>query len=251
MSRQDNTRLNLFCIYITVVWMYYKCIVWVLFLLILLIQQKVVGIETLSLSYAGNFKVQESLPPLKKKPYPVIIYNHDPYHDWASRDVSYLHKIFNQWGFATIFPISKHRKLNALHGTLLYVRNSPELDIENTYLIGIGSSGLLSLLVAPHFPKLKHIILIAPHGIDTTGHLSLLNLKKIIPKIKQPITVFFSKKDSLWRLREQKKIVVLLEQYNKSITIIPYNVNHKWFRKNQGHYINKLKTLMVEYAHEN
>lgn len=200
---------------------------------------------TVHYTYGGNIKALVNIPNTAATTHPVIIYNYDEFYDWAGPQISKAQgydldqfiAVFEKWGFITIIPLERYRKLRALQGAIAYANAMPEADKNEIHIIGLSEGAFLSLLSVNDMPSVKSITLIAPQTINYTGHFSLPELMKELKTFDIPVLLIVGANDKKWRLKMVQVLYRILKQEKKNITYIEYYCDNKWFRNPENAYM--------------
>lgn len=216
---------------------------------------QLLGIELIEYSHAGNYKALISFPntmtPTSNEKFPVIIFSYDEYVDLLGQDVAktigydleHFMKMFNQWGFACIIPLERHRKLNALKGAIFSIRKTKSLNKDKIILVGASEGALLSLLAVHNTPQVSGIVIIDPVGIHKKGHLSYPNLVRQMDAINVPILFIASKTNKRWRNKRSDLLRQLFIDHNKTLVYKEYNFKKKWFWNPEYQFMDDIETF--------
>ena len=204
-------------------------------------------------AYLGNFKGLINVPKLPGK-LPVIIYAYDEFYDWAGKTISYssgynLHKfaeVFSSWGYITVIPIERYRKVNAILGAYEYLKDHPKADLNNVHFIGLSEGAFMGLIAYQNQRNFKSLTLIAPITINDKGYLSLHNFRYNFSNETVPI-LFFEVTDAGWRINSQREVMSNLLQYFSSINYYTYNFKKRYFWDSRFSYMDTIQQFLIKH----
>ncbi len=214
-----------------------KNLFWILFLFLhFSIVADSTPIQTIHYSYGGNFKGYLNIPE-KAGRMPVIIYNYDHFLDRVGEDLAKKKgydmeafiRVFESWGYITLIPLERYRKINAIKGAIHYARNLPQARSEEIHLVGLTEGGFLSLLLLNEVPDVTSISILVPEPIHYTGYFSLPNLTRGIDHIQTPILMIVGEREKKWRVQLSQVLHQLFKQHHKKLTYKGYPVERYWF----------------------
>lgn len=203
-------------------------------------------------SYLGNFKALVNVPAIPGK-LPVIVYGYDEFYDWAGKAFSYssgynLHQIsdaFSRWGYISIIPIERYRKVNAILGAFQYLQNHPKVDTSNIHFIGLSEGAFMGLIAYQKQRKFKTLTLLAPISIDDKGYLSLHRFQYHFKKETIPV-LFLEAKDVAWRINSQRDILYSMKQYFSNITYYSYDLKKHFFWNPSFSYMDTIQKFLAK-----
>lgn len=216
------------------------------------VKQEILSIQDVSYSYYGNYKGWLSVPDTGQSLYPAILYNYDQYIDWMGvslsekigYDLKAFMSAFESWGYATLIPLERYHKLNALKGALVYLRNHSKIDASRIVVIGVGQGALLSILAMQKNVPVAGLVLLAPEQIHNTGHFSYSNIIRQMDQINVPILFISGKSYQRWKNVSSQLLYELLKEYNKDVIYKEYNVKKRWFWYTQFRYMTDIRAFI-------
>lgn len=202
--------------------------------------------------YFGNFRALVTIPAGKTN-LPVIIYNYDEYYDWAGPalakrrgyDPYAFATEFERWGFICIIPLERYRKMGALQGAIQYAANMPEANAHEIHVVGISEGAFLSLLSLKGMPRVRSLTLLAPASINYTGFFSFPTVLYHMENFNVPVLFIIGANEKEWRLRLTKVLVRILGEKKKSVRLLQYECDKRWFWNPQNQFMQEIYTFVT------
>ncbi|MCP4050755.1 MAG: hypothetical protein GY730_08635, partial [bacterium] len=155
-------------------------------------------------------------------------------------DLIAFSKEFERWGFISIIPLERFRKLRALKGAVMLAGTIPKAKKNDIHIAGLSEGAFLSLLSVENSRSVKTLTMIAPQSIHYTGKFSFPEIIRQIDKFKIPVLLIVGKNEKKWRLKVTDLIRRIFIQKKKKLSYVEYDCDKRWFWNSQNIYMNDI-----------